>query len=83
MRVRSMTQAMISRHEALHFISCTKEQRMKRETRKGTIIVNNFFMLLNDHAFRMTLKDTFISQRVITSVLEKLSQYAPVKVQHL
>lgn len=35
-------------------------------------------MLLNDDAFRMTLKDTFISQRVITNVLEKLGQYAHV-----
>lgn len=35
-------------------------------------------MLLNDHAFRIALKDTFISQRVITSILEKLGQYAQV-----
>lgn len=35
-------------------------------------------MLLDDHAFRMALKDTFISQRVITGILERLGQYAHV-----
>lgn len=75
---RSMTEAMVSMHEALCSISCTKEQRMKRETWEGTVIFNNLSMLLNNHTVRMILNNTFISQRIITSILEKLGQYTHV-----